>query len=197
MRTNSTTVRHTPQFWSFFMSAESRPYYFIDSNAKDLIPTTMVARISGYDNNHATGAMPIIHNDPTANVEYRSGGSYYIRTKSTPHLYWFLKDTNIYLDTRKATKFQIYRDDSERNRQSDDRRVLERKDLVQLSALNASGSQDVGVSNQIVTTAQSPFQFSFGCFYNGNFGVDWSSEGNDPYLVYRASYAGEEWELVN
>jgi hypothetical protein len=195
-------VRHTPQFWSFNMGAESRPFYFIESNAKDLIPTMMIARISGYDNNHATGAMPIIHNDPTSNVEYQSGGAYYIRTKSTPHLYWFLPNSTkstkrISLHTRKATKFQVNRDDSNLPGQQSDRRVLKRKDLVRLVALNASGNNDIGLCDKIVTITQSHHRFSFGSFYNRDFGVDWSAQECDPYLAYGVEYAGEEWELVN
>lgn len=94
--------------------------------------TTMAARISGYDNNHATGAMPVIPNDATSNMEYVSGGAYYIHTKTTPHLYWSIRNGNngfITLDTRKATKFRINRDDSGKPSPApeNDRPVLERR----------------------------------------------------------------------
>lgn len=193
-----TIERYSPQFWTFPKTTpESRPFYFIDSNAKDLMPTTMVARISGYDNNHATGTMPIIPNDATSNVEYVSGGAYYIRTKSTPHLYWFLQepDHKLVLDTRKATKFQITRDESAKPSPANDRRVLERKDDIQLAALNSRGTHAVGVFDTFVSVTSTPFRFAFGSFYNGNLGVDWSD--GDPRLAYKVKYAGEEWELVN
>ncbi|CAG8904520.1 unnamed protein product [Penicillium egyptiacum] len=202
----SDVVRYSPQFWTFpAATPETRPFYFIDSNAKDLMATTMAARISGYDNNHATGAMPVIPNDATSNVEYVSGGAYYIRTKSTPHLYWFLHEGDegkISLHTRKATKFRINRDDSGKTSPAPekDRRVLERKDDVQLVALDSRGSHNVGVWNQSVSTTVTSFRFTFGSFYNGDFGADWNSGATyskDPTLAYKVEYAGEEWELVN
>lgn len=190
-------VRHSPQFWSFSMNAESRPFYFIQSNAKDLVSTTMVARINGYDNNHATGAMPIIPNDPTSNVEYRSGGSFYIRTKSTPHLYWYLRErtsSRVHLDPRKATKFQITQDDP--TDQANDKRVLERKDLVRLTALTGTGSYDVGVVGHTVMIMQFTYKFRFGSFYNQNLGVDWTID-DEPFLAFQVPHAGEQWELIN
>lgn len=199
-------VRYSPQFWTFTKATpESRPFYFIESNAMDLVPTIMAARISGYDNNHATGAMPIIPNDVTSNVEYVSGGAYYIRTKSTPHLYWFLQNHDngtITLDPRKATKFQINRDDSTKPSPApaNDRRVLERKDDIQLVALGPDGTQTIGVSDDHLSTAAASFRFAFGSFYNGDFGVNWSATSNytgDPALAYKVQYAGQEWELVN
>ncbi|CRL30432.1 unnamed protein product [Penicillium camemberti] len=199
-------VRYSPQFWTFpKATAESRPFYFIESNAQDLIPTIMAARISGYDNNHATGAMPIIPNDATSNVEHVSGGAYYIRTKSTPHLYWFLQNQDhgtITLDPRKATKFQINRDDSAKPSPApaNDRRVLERKDDIQLVALSQSGTHTIGVSGDNVSTAAASFRFAFGSFYNGDFGVNWSAtseQTGDPALAYKVQFAGQEWELVN
>ncbi|KAJ5847970.1 hypothetical protein N7455_011927 [Penicillium solitum] len=182
-------VRYSPQSWTFTKATEeSRPFYFIESNAKDLIPTIMAARISGYDNNHATSAMPIIPNDATSDVEYVSGGAYYIRTKSTPHL--------------RATRFQINRDDSAKpsHAPANDRRVLERKDDIQLVALNQSGTQPFGVSGDSVSTAVASFRFAFGSFYNRDFGVNWSATSNhtgDPALAYKVQYAGQEWEPVN
>ena len=202
----SDVVRYSPQFWTFpATTPESRPFFFILSNGTDLIPTTMAARISGYDNNHATGAMPVIPNDATSNVEYVSGGAYYIRTKTTPHLYWSVADRNngfITLDTRRATKFRITRDDSGKHSPApeNDRRVLERKDDVQLFALNSRGSHNVGVLGQSVSVNATSFRFSFGSFYNGDFGVDWNEKHTfttDPTLTYKVEYAGEEWEFVN
>ena len=194
-------IRHSPQFWSYNMSDETRPFYFILENAKDLIGTTMAARISGYDNNHASGAMPVIPDDPTASVEYRSGGTYYIRTKSTPHLYWYIGSHNrIRLDTRKATKFQIDREDAEQTEQTDSRRVLVRKDQVKLTALRSSGSSDIGVWDNLVTTTHTPYRFAFGSFYNGDLGVDWDADNTiagEGYVSYKVKHAGETWELVN
>ncbi|KGO73642.1 hypothetical protein PITC_038370 [Penicillium italicum] len=201
-------VRYSPQFWKLPITLhESRVHNFLNSNAKDLIPTTMIARTSGYG--EAPGAMPAIPNDATSNVEYVSGGSYYIRTKSAPHLYWFFQDKDegrISLDLRKATKFQINRNDSGKASPTlpNDRRVLERKDELALVALSSHGSHTIGISNHHVSTTPTSFRFTFGSFYNGDFGVDWSVKssvkskyGRCPYLAYQVQYAGEEWELVN
>ncbi|EKV04864.1 hypothetical protein PDIG_86650 [Penicillium digitatum PHI26] len=197
-------VRYSPQFWALPMTMqESRLHNFLTSNAKDLIPTTMIARTSGSED--APGALPPIPNDATSNVEYLSGGAYYIRTKSTPHLYWIFQDKGqkiISLDSRKATKFQINRDDSAKPSPAlpNDRRVLERKDDIELVVLSPSGGHTIGVSNHYVSTTVTSFHFTFGGFYNGDFGVDWSlksSNSTGPHLAYQVQYAGEEWELVN
>ncbi|KAL1859845.1 hypothetical protein Plec18167_006317 [Paecilomyces lecythidis] len=191
-------VRYSPQFWSFHMENESRPFYFIQTNAKDLIPTVMAARISGYDNNHATGAMPIIHTDSTSNTEYKSGKSYYIRTKATPHLYWFhdTSTSHIQLDSIKRTKFQFDRQNSGSTSPTDVLLVLERKDHVRLTALSASGNTEVGVCNSHVTTSAKSFEFTFGSFYNGDLGVDWAFKSNG-FVTYQVNYSGEEWEIVS
>ncbi|KAG0160187.1 hypothetical protein PDIDSM_7714 [Penicillium digitatum] len=170
-------------------------------NDLDLIPTTMIARTSGSED--APGALPPIPNDATSNVEYLSGGAYYIRTKSTPHLYWIFQDKGqkiISLDSRKATKFQINRDDSAKPSPAlpNDRRVLERKDDIELVVLSPSGGHTIGVSNHYVSTTVTSFHFTFGGFYNGDFGVDWSlksSNSTGPHLAYQVQYAVKSGSL--
>ncbi|KAL4778660.1 hypothetical protein BJX76DRAFT_342707 [Aspergillus varians] len=168
------------------------------------MPTMMVSRISGYDNNHCV-QMPVIQNDPTSHVEYRSEGAYHIRSKNQPHVYWFLPDSTksttqsmkrIFLDTRKATKFKMIRDNTSPSAPTADRRVLERRDLVHVVALSPSGNISVGLSNTSVVTTDAHHRFSFGSFYNGDFGVNWGAKEIGPYIIYGVEYAGEEWELV-
>ncbi|KAJ5868261.1 hypothetical protein N7534_002814 [Penicillium rubens] len=112
----------------------------------------MPARISGYDNNH---------------------------------LYWSVRNGNngfITLDTRKATKFGINRDDSE--------------SLHQHRKMIVLGSHNIGVMGLNATS----FRFSLGSFYNGDFGDAWDEKLKytaEPTLAYKLEYAGEEWELVH
>jgi len=188
--------RKAPQFWTSSNAAEDRPYYFLAKNAPDLIPTVMIQRISGYDAQYG-GGLPIILNDPTSLVEYKSGRAYYIRTKAQPHLYWSLEQSGIYLNERRATKFRIDRDDSRRKDNLDDRVVLVNGDDVSLTALTAQRDDEIGVgANRTLVTNQSSLQFGFGGFYNGSFGVQWPAGDGKPWVVYRAKHTGEEWELI-
>ncbi|KAJ5478286.1 hypothetical protein N7530_003795 [Penicillium desertorum] len=59
---------------------------------------------------------------------------------------------------------------------------------------------NIGVMGQSVSDNATSFRFSFGSFYNGDFGLDWNEKPNyaaEPTLAYNLEYAGEEWEPVN
>ncbi|KAJ5506004.1 hypothetical protein N7453_004961 [Penicillium expansum] len=78
------------------------------------------------------------------------------------------------------------------------RRILEKKDDIALVALSSHGGHTIGVWNHHVSSTIASFQFTFGSFYNRDFGVDWSfkssaksSYGRNPYLVYQVQYTGE------
>ncbi|KAJ5043871.1 hypothetical protein NUH16_000664 [Penicillium rubens] len=151
----------------------------------------MAARIRGYDNNHGTGAMPVIPNDATSNVEYVSGGAYYIHTKATPHLYWSIRNGNngfITLDTRRQPNSESIAMTRESLHQHRKMIALSLKDGIQLLALSSSGSHNIGVMGQSVS------------LYNGDFGDAWDEKLKYtavPTLAYKLEYAGEEWELVH
>ncbi|KAJ6114475.1 hypothetical protein N7486_000253 [Penicillium sp. IBT 16267x] len=208
-------LRYSPQFWSF---SSEIPFYKILTNnhLSDLRSTAMLIRISGYQKPaiYSGGVMSINVGDATADVEYRSGRAYYIRTKSTPHQYWFWEQDYRYvqLGSIRKSKFQIDRQGYTSTESPDDRRVLERNDFVIVTALGATESGLIGLQhNQLsapsiisIASASSaafstPFAFPFGSFYDGNLGMNWSTYpgARIPYLTYRVGYAGEEWELVH
>ncbi|KAJ5549405.1 hypothetical protein N7513_006639 [Penicillium frequentans] len=214
----------TQIFWSFNSDA---PFHQIITNGhlKDLRPTAMLIRISGYQKPaiYSGGVMSINVGDATADVEYRSGGAYYIRTKSTPHQYWFWEQGYQFVqlgDVRKS-KFHITRHGPPTPASNTatpastekpcDSRVLERKDIVIVSALGATENGVIGLQHSqlsapsIISIASgrsasfaTPFAFPFGSFYDGNLGMNWSTFPGSriPYLTFRVGYAGEEWELV-
>ncbi|KAJ5998493.1 hypothetical protein N7451_006303 [Penicillium sp. IBT 35674x] len=186
-------VRYSPQFW-------------------------ISGQLSGYQKPaiYSGGVMSINVGDATADVEYRSGGAYYIRTKSSPHQYWFWEQGYQFIqlgDVRKS-KFHITRHYSPTPASTEkpgDSRVLERKDFIIVTALGATengilGPQHSQVSAPSIISIASgrsasfatSFAFPFGSFYDGNLGMNWSTFPGSriPYLTFRVGYAGEEWELV-
>jgi hypothetical protein len=145
--------------------------------------TTMAARIRGYDNNHGTGAMPVIPNDATSNVEYVSGGAYYIHTKATPHLYWSIRNGNngfITLDTRRQPNSESIAMTRESLHQHRKMIALSLKDGIQLLALSSSGSHNIGVMGQSVSVNATSFRFSLGSFTMETSGMPGMRNSNTP-----------------
>ncbi|KAJ5623436.1 hypothetical protein N7490_012041 [Penicillium lividum] len=196
-------VRLSPQFW--YLDTDSRTLSSIVQSKpemQDLLTTVMPTRIPGYDQNHFASGIGLINPEyPTSDVEYRDGQAYYIRTKSVPHQYWFLPDSSrLRLDETKKTKFMIIRYCSTPNLESDELRVLERKDLISILALGSRPQPERGiyVHQDYLIPASRTFLFNFGDFYDESFGVDWTLNSEAHSIVtYRVPRAGEEWELVH
>jgi hypothetical protein len=144
--------------------------------------------------------MPIIPNDPTSLIEYRSGGAFYIRSKTQPHSFWYLEDGWVSVDPRKATMFRIDREDSSAPVEPyDGQLVLERKDRVQLTALTASGEYVIGISGLKLGTGLPTLTFNFGDFYVPTFGIGNPGKDTDTlpaYILYKAEFAGEVWDPI-
>ncbi|KAF9774145.1 hypothetical protein IL306_007895 [Fusarium sp. DS 682] len=123
-----------------------------------------------------------------------SNEAYYIRSKSSPELYWFAKEGLIYATKRGRTRF-IFRLDGDRDNDAN-RVVLIGKDPISISAVGPSPQKYVGVDDngQITLTGRG------GRMYYSDLKKGFLAQGEidnagNAYLFKSDGY-GEEWELV-
>ncbi|KAI1040282.1 hypothetical protein LB505_003586 [Fusarium chuoi] len=127
-------------------------------------------------------------------VSVLSGDSYYIRSKSSPELYWLEKGGLIYATKQGRTRFTFRLDgerDSDRNRT-----VIIGKDYISVSAVGGSTRKYVSVNDngEVVLSGHS-------CrMYYGDLKNMYLAQGEIDNLgnasLMKADGFGEEWELV-
>ncbi|KAF5695080.1 hypothetical protein FDENT_639 [Fusarium denticulatum] len=127
-------------------------------------------------------------------VSVLSGDSYYIRSKSSPELYWLEKGGLIYATKQGRTRFTFRLDgerDSDRNRT-----VIIGKDYISVSAVGGSAQKYVSVNDngEVVLSGHS-------CrMYYSDLKNMYLAQGEAGDLksatVMKTDGFGEEWELV-
>ncbi|KAF4454233.1 hypothetical protein F53441_3233 [Fusarium austroafricanum] len=121
-----------------------------------------------------------------------SGGSYYIRSKSNPSMYWMAKDGQIWATTQGRTRF-IFRIDAEDDKNST---VLIGKDYISITAVGENNQKYVSVSDngELVLGGH-----SCRMYYNDlkkNFLAQGETGHSGSALITKNEGHGEEWELV-
>lgn len=188
--------RKTPQFWSYDTTDSSPWHAFEDVLGSALLPEfgTSVMPLLPHEgrDSHPCLVIPIV-----IGPDWVHNGSYFIRNKRQPDLYWYHLDGNIHVSRRQKTKFRI----SGARFEKDDRTILIRSDLVEICPLekNVLRLQYInGTTNHDkLSVSGSPGGWRFGDFLGG-FGTIWEGQGEmaQEFVTWTSNGKdGDEWEL--
>jgi hypothetical protein len=140
--------------------------------------------------------------------DWLSGGTYFIRNRRQPKIYWWAHDTHIHTSEQRRTKFLVRRET-----ETGIPAVLNRPDKITVhvvaetvnSAAASKGTLFVAIrapDSNCLHLKNTPHVWTFGNFINRDVGVRWGkeikSEENEPeksLLVYMTGGGGDEWEL--
>ncbi|CUS14773.1 unnamed protein product [Tuber aestivum] len=192
----TTLKRVNPQFWCYD-SVDGDPWWTIvyvqrENKLPELNYTLMSVILADAN---AGRDWPVISN-PTIGRDWITGGSYYIRNRRQPNLYWYREGVRIVISTNRRTQFRI------KDVDFDDERVLIKKDEVTIEPLNSLGhpTGDYVVKNgdgQKLSVGATRQVWDFSDLFDG-VGVTWTGEdGSSSDIQFATSLpdVGDEWEL--
>lgn len=187
--------RKTPQLWCFTPIDDKRHYPFAAALARsDLLkfrPTVMWQLLSNGES-LSPHYPPII--PPLDGPDWVNNGTYFIRNKRQPKLYWYHVGSYIRVSDTRKTKFRIRDVDLD----GDDESVLVRSDVVEISLLDNGTNEMFLVKSKSgrLMISLDPRQWGFHRFLDG-FGTMWKNEGDVEFEYVIATDADEadEWEL--
>ena len=157
--------------------------------------------------------MPISTNTVTG-PDWNSGGTFYIRNRRQPDLYWWVHERHLHASPHQRTKFRISAVSRAANsaQSTPATEVMIRDDTVTVEVMQPR--QGASTQSQFLRHTRSPYvkieltesasnaQWRFGTLVNRDVGVLWEVEQGDttnqlrPFLAVMDEDGGDEWELV-
>jgi hypothetical protein len=204
-------TRQSPQFWSFDGLRAHDCIMAIQKEGlvRDFMDLVSAVYLSNGDQTVNWSTVP----NQVTGPDWVSDGTYFIRNRRQPNLYWWVHDTHIHTSEQRRTKFRIRHEIPISTSQPS---VLIRKDKVTVAAVTETvtsasvkenGAKYVsirkirGKSNCLVL-ATTPQTWVFGDLINGQVGVRWGNEIEEekdqspkPLVVFAPDGGGDEWEL--
>ncbi|KKO96954.1 hypothetical protein THAR02_10942 [Trichoderma harzianum] len=199
-------VRSSPQFWCYdsaqVQEAIHRLFLWnLVSKFKDVVSFANANQAQwNSSSNSVTGP------------DWVGGGSYFIRNRRQPNLYWWVHDTHIHTSEQRRTKFRIQQVIHSDSGSGCCPPVLIRKDKITVDVIPetvtsgavAGGTQFVSIRNSnsnCLTLTNKPHDWTFEELINKQVGVRWGNEIPEekgqarPLLVFMPNGGGDEWEL--
>jgi len=197
--------RETPQFWAYDTTSGDASVAIRNAQqADDLLSFNKRFCSTILPNASEFRFWPIIPN-PVIGPDWVNGGTFFIRNRRQPDLYWVGRGEDILVHQYERSKIRI-----QSPQLNDADKVLIRSDRVTLEILPhsmeeaAAGKKYIGKHRKLwrLMVTDEPCEWSFGDLFK-NFGVEFKALENSEvgmpviwqYVTYNTAGTGEEWEL--
>ncbi|KAK3356813.1 hypothetical protein B0T25DRAFT_603399 [Lasiosphaeria hispida] len=207
-------VRSSPQFWCHSALTWDVPHTVqalgLVDEFRQVVSTSIIN-----DGLGGGRSFSLILN-PVTGPDWLSGGTFFIRNRRQPNLYWFLHREHVHVSDEGRTKFRVDMAKPTRQQQDLKQLVLIREDEVYVSIVTETTTSFVvrddkkrylglapnssAGSPRKVTPVIDAHPWTFGNLLCNSVGVIWEPEEGDgeemrPHLAHMTEGGADEWEL--